>query len=261
MIFKGDGHGNFTDKSIDWGTAAIKGYHTGASYADLDRDGDLDVVINAVNASPTIYRNNLSPGKYISIVCKGDGGNRFGTGTKVWLFSRNLVQYQQLQPTRGFQSASEPVLHFGYPDSLPVDSILIVWPDQRFELVRGVPPKSQFVADKKNASGEFRYNTFFPKTALMITEVTNQFKIPWIHMEDAFDDFNNQPLIPHRLSTRGPKLQVADINNDGLDDFFVCGARGQPGILMNRSMSLSPSRSPAETHDLLDRKSGRAYSF
>jgi hypothetical protein len=235
VVYKGDGKGGFTDKSVEWGTALQKGYHTGAAYADLDNDGDLDIVINAVNASPLIYKNTNAKGNHFSIQLKGDNRNTSGLGTKAWLFTGNGIQYQQLQSTRGFQSSSEPVIHFGIADSTAIDSVLIVWPDQRYLVINKPKAQVQFVVQQKDASGTFNYQQFFPSPVSSWQNITAEVNSKWQHREDPFDDFNVQPLIPHRMSTRGPKVVVGDVNKDGLDDFFVCGAKGQAGALMIQS--------------------------
>lgn len=232
VVFKGDGNGGFTDKSSEWGTASQKGYHTGAAYADLDNDGDLDIVVNAVNASPLIYRNNNKTGNHISIRLKGDGQNTFGIGTKTWLFTGDEIQYQQVQATRGFQSSSETIIHFGFADSTVIDSILVVWPDQRYQIIKNQKIQVHLTLQQKEASGKFDYYLYFPSPVPSWQNITAEINCNWRHREDPFDDFNVQPLIPHRMSTRGPKVVVEDVNKDGLDDFFVCGAKGQAGSLM-----------------------------
>lgn len=231
-IFRGNGKEGFEDKSEEWGLAKDKGYFTGAAYADFDNDGDIDLVINNVNNPAAIYRNN-NPGKnYISISFKGDNLNTKGIGAKAWIFSKDKIQYQQLMTTRGFQSSSVPVLHFGLGDSTSIDSILIVWNDQRYQVLKNNEFKKQIIVLQKNASDSFNHASYFPVTKPSFTDITNTVGINWQHSENDFFDFNVQYLIPHAQSTRGPKIAVADVNKDNLDDFYVCGAKGQAGLLM-----------------------------
>jgi len=232
FFFKGNGSGSFSDVSIDWGTGKMKGYFNGAAYADLDNDGDLDVVMNSINAKATVLRNNSTGKTHLTISFKGDSLNRFGLGVKTWVFANGKMQYQQLMLTRGFQSSSEPRLHFGLDSAAAADSVLVVWPDQRMQVLKKVAANKALTIDHKEATDRFDYAAFFRPAPEFYTDITSSVNCNWKHKENEFVDFNVQYLIPHALSTRGPKLAVADVNGDGLDDFYACGAKEQPGTLM-----------------------------
>ena len=231
-LYKGDGQLSFKDVSEDWGTAGLKGYSNGAAYADLDNDGDLDLVMNCIDEKALVLKNNSPAKNYLSISFKGEGANTFGIGAKAYVFEKEKMQYQQLMLTRGFQSSVDTRLHFGLHTSATIDSLLIVWPDQRYQVVKNVTANKQLIVEQKNASGMFKQDAFFKPSKELFTDITTNINLNWKHQEDSFDDFNVQYLIPHAESTRGPKLAVADVNGDGLDDFYVCGARGQAGALM-----------------------------
>lgn len=235
FLFKGNGHMGFNDVSVDWGTANMKGFYNGASYADLDNDGRVDIVINAIDAPAVILKNNTPNTNSISISFTGNNANKNGIGAKVYLFSGNKIQYQQLMLTRGFQSASAPVLHFGLNNAKAIDRVLVVWPDQRYQVIKSVAAGTKLKLNQADAIPGFEYNRFFPPAAPLLKDITQQVGINWKHTENDFIDYNRQYLIPHQLSARGPKLAVADVNKDGLDDFYVCGASGQPGELMLQS--------------------------
>jgi hypothetical protein len=232
FLFKGDGKFSFKDLSSDWGTGKMKGYYNGAAYADLDNDGNLDLVINCINAPAIILKNNARKKNYLSISFRGDGFNKSGVGCKAYLFQEGKMQYQQLMLTRGFESSCEPRLHFGLDSLSIVDSILIVWPDQRYQVLKNVQANRQIEAKQSSAAGVFAYNNFFPAKKEMVEDISDHVGITWRHKENDFVDFNVQYLIPHEESTRGPKIAVGDVNKDGFDDFYVCGARDQPGQLM-----------------------------
>lgn len=232
-FFKGDGKIKFKDVSSEWGTGAMKGYYNGAAYTDLNNDGKVDVVINRLNGPAVILKNTNSTSKnYLTLSFNGEKKNKFGVGAKAYLFTKNGMQYQQLMLSRGFQSSCEPRLHFGI-DSLPsIDSVLVVWPDQHYQLLKNIPINKQLEIKQSDTTGVFVYHQFFPPPKNLLENVTEQTGVNWQHKENDFLDYNSQYLIPHQISTRGPKVAIGDVNKDGLDDFYVCGAKGQPGALM-----------------------------
>ena len=232
FLFKGDGNMSFKDVSNDWGTQKLKGCSNGASYADLDNDGNLDLIINCLDAPALILKNNSPKKNFISVSFQGGGPNTMGVGCKAYLFTGAKMQYQQLMAVRGFMSSSTYQLHFGLDTIRNVDSLLIVWPNQKYQVIKNPTINKNLVVNKGDAQSDFIYNNFFPNKKEAMEDITAQVKCNWSHKENDFLDYNVQYLIPHGLSTRGPKLAVADVNKDGLDDFYACGAKFQPGALM-----------------------------
>jgi hypothetical protein len=232
FLFQGADSSHFSDVSDSWGTGEMKGYFNGSAYADLDNDGNLDLIINSLNAPAVILKNNAPKKNYITVSFKGDSLNTSGIGTKAYVFAGKKMQYQQLMLTRGFESSVEPRLHFGLGDAAVIDSVLIVWPNQQYQLLKKIPAAKPLLVLQKDATTHFDYATFFPSPKQVLQDITSRVKCDWKHKENSFNDFNSQYLIPHMQSTRGPKIAVGDINKDGLDDFFACGANGQPGSLM-----------------------------
>jgi hypothetical protein len=253
FVYRGDGVLGFTDMSENWGTAGMKGYFNGSSYADLDNDGDLDLVINALNTQAVILKNNTVNKKSISLSFKADSGNTFGIGCKAFLFQQGKMQYQQLMLTRGFQSSSDVRLHFGLDTTAVIDSIIVVWPDQKSEVVRNPEPGKPLLFQYKNASTPFNAAFVYHKAEPIFNNVSQEVAIAWRHRENPFVDFNVQYLIPHAESTRGPKIAVGDVNRDGLDDFYACGAKFQPGVLMiqQRNGTFIPSDTALFTQDAI----------
>lgn len=219
----------FDDVSDAWGTGLMKGYFNGAAYTDLDNDGRLDMMINQLNGPAVVLKNKTPLKNFLNVSFSGNT-NRFGVGCKAYVFSKGGMQYQQLINTRGFQSSTGNQLHFGLGGNQTVDSVLVVWPGQKYQVIKNVAANKKLTALEKDATGVFNYSSFFPssKNEMQVIPVTAN----WQHKEDDFLDYNIQYLVPHLMSTRGPKLAVSDVNGDGLDDFYACGAAGQAGALM-----------------------------
>ncbi|WP_460681220.1 VCBS repeat-containing protein [Mucilaginibacter koreensis] len=229
-LFKGTAGEQFVDKSNAWGMQEAM-LSNGAAYADLNNDGHLDLVTNNINHEACIYKNLAGKTNYLALKFEGTADNHFGLGVKAYAFCGNQLQYEQLMLTRGFQSSVEPKLHFGLGKIKQIDSLLIIWPNQTYQVIKNVKANQLLTIQQKNASAKFNYNAFFPTAKPLFTDVTRQVNLNWQHQENSFVDFNMQPLIPHMLSTEGPRMAVADVNHDGLDDFYACGAKGQAGAL------------------------------
>jgi hypothetical protein len=244
-VFKGTSREKFIDKSAEWGIRDAM-LSNGAAYADLNNDGNLDMVVNNINHPACIYRNLSKAGHYLTLKFTGRTDNHFGIGTKAYVFCGKQMQYEQLMLTRGFQSSVEPRLHFGLNNKQQIDSLLIVWPDQTYQLIKNAKANQQLLVDQKNAGGHFSHAKFFPQVTPFFKDITSEINITWKHQENNFVDFNQQPFIPHMLSAEGPRIAVADVNHDGLDDFYICGAKGQPGALFIQTAtgSFNPSVQP-----------------
>lgn len=251
-IFEGHANLQFTDRSADWGFAAPT-LSQGAAYADMDGDGDLDLVTNNMNEPAGIYRNNTretNPQQhFLTVRLQGISSNPFAIGAKVLLFAKGILQYRELQTTRGFQSSSEPLVHFGLGQASGLDSLLIIWPDQRTQTIRNL--KADTVLQVRYDSiqtkpildpASYFQNILHSNTAPLLRDITQQLGTPIRHEEDLYYDFNDQWFIPHELSTQGPKIAVEDLNADGLEDFYFCGAKGQSGriFLQDRSARFRP---------------------
>lgn len=249
-IFQNLGDGNFQKKNSDWGFDE-KGVSAGAAYADLDNDGDLDLVINNTNDFAAIYKNNnetVNKNNYLRLQLDGGSANQRGIGTKVRLFCKGEQFYQEQSPVRGFQSSADPVLNFGVGKNTIIDSVLIIWPNDQFQKLVSVKPNQTLTIKLVDANIKWQYDTALNKSRTIL----NQTIMPEAaHHENAFSDFTLQSLLPNYLSRQGPCIELADVNNDGLEDFFIGGARQQAAqlYLQNKNGGFSLKPSPAFAKD------------
>jgi len=242
-IFQNNGNETFTKKTTEWGLTK-PGVSAGAAYVDLDNDGDLDLVINNSNDYAGIYKNNneaLSTNSYLRIHLKGTAANERGIGAKVKLFCKGQQFFQEQSPVRGFQSSVDPVLNFGIGKNQLIDSILVIWPNDNFQKLINIKPNQTLTVNIADAKEKWVYDTTVNATQSLLIQKT----LPDVqHHENDFRDFTEQGLLPNYLSRQGPCIEVADINKDGLEDFFIGGAKGKPSQIFIQSNNGAFSRKP-----------------
>lgn len=240
--FRNRGDLTFEDVTEQWGLK-IPSFSNGAAYGDLDNDGDLDYVVNNINDSAFVYRNNLVESKperanYLRIKFAGPAQNRMGLGAIVELdYTKNkstAVEHQLYEhsPYRGYLSTVEPVAHFGLGDVATVREVRIIWPGlngepQHQQTLHNVAVNQVLTVDVRNAREPYAPA---PAKTPLLTEVTDSLGLAFTHTEPEWIDFNVQKLLPHKFSQFGPPVAVGDINGDGLDDLFIGGSRGKPGL-------------------------------
>lgn len=232
-LYKGTKELRFQDKSSAWGFDE-KGISNGAAYADLDNDGDLDLISNNLNEPAVIYLNNsrqVLNNNFVKVKFKGNDKNTFGIGAKVILKTTDGEQLQQMMPTRGFMSSVEPSLIFGISKLTKVDTMMVIWENQMMEIIINPKINTFLTLDQNNAKIKVADHQFFVPAVPIFEEVTNQVNIPFVHQENVYFDFNREFLIPFKVSIDGPKMAIGDVNGDGLEDFYVGGAKYQAGSL------------------------------
>ncbi|MDQ6768819.1 MAG: VCBS repeat-containing protein [Gemmatimonadota bacterium] len=234
--FRNKGDLTFQNVSADWGLDT-RSFGNGASYADLDGDGAPDLVVNNVNDEAFIYRNNarsLSGNHYLQVKLEGEGRNRFAVGAKVTVQLPKQTLYQELEPTRGFQSSVDYVLTFGLGKADSAQTVSVEWPDHRVSVMKGVAANQRITFKQVGATIEAPApQPLLPTSPKPVfADVTARTALDFVHRENDFVDFDRERLMPKMLSTEGPGAAVADVNGDGLDDVFICGAKDQPSVLM-----------------------------
>jgi hypothetical protein len=212
--------------------AAIKQNPTnsnGAAYADFDNDGDLDIVVNNSDGLSYIYKNNATGNNFIKLKLIGTKENRDALGARVLVYSKSSTQTIENYFTRGFQSAMADALHFGINQDQIIDSIKVVWNDNTTQLLKDIKPNQTLTISHDDTVDGVLPNK--RNQEYLFTDITAQAGVDFEHQENDFNDFEKETLLPHRMSQLGPALAVADVNGDGLEDFYIGGAKGYSGVL------------------------------
>lgn len=226
--YKNLGNLKFEKTTEQWGLD-FKGWSQGSAYADLDNDGDLDLVVNNMNDVSLVYRNNTrEQGGYNYLrVSAPDGKNHTSRNTRVEIFYEdNGYQLGENSPVRGYMSQSEEVFHFGLGKVETVDSIKVTWPNDTESVIKNVAANQKIAVNM--GDGEKSSSTLKEKTLFVLDERPI---VKHLHRENQFDDYEKEILLPHRMSYLGPHLTKSDINGDGFDDLFIGGAVGSAGKL------------------------------
>jgi hypothetical protein len=236
-IYRNMGNDSFANKTAEWGIDE-KTFSNGAVYADLDNDGYLDLVVNNMDEYAGIYRNNgamLVKNNFLRIKLKGDQRNPFGVGAKVYGYGGDQVYYQEQLSARGYQSGVDMTLHIGLGKLPELDSLRIIWPDDRTQLLTHVRANQTMTLALPDADGKWIYGgpaglrTGGPAGSHLLDSVPGA--LDCVHQENPERDFTRQHMLNHYYSHNGPCIAKADVNGDGLEDLFIGGSKGNPGGL------------------------------
>jgi hypothetical protein len=219
-IFENKGDLSFTDRSEDWGFEE-KGFSSGSAYADLDNDGDLDLVVNNLNDFASIYENKSKGNNWIQLLLKSTDTNTFGIGSKIEVSSDGKTQFLEVQTVRGFQSSVSPRINIGLGESKSISLIKITWTDGTIQTLENISA-NQLLTITKAGVPENEDKT---SSSSLLIETSN---LPnFIPQIEEFNDFKRQPLMLIMPSHVAPVLAKADINGDGIMEVFIGGSKGQ----------------------------------
>jgi hypothetical protein len=227
-IFQNNHDLTFTEKKQDWGITK-PGISSGAVYADLDNDGDLDLITNNINSEASIYQNmtmETAKKNYVAVSLKQNGPNVNAIGAKVYLYNDKKIQYQEVNPNRGYLSCVSTVLNFGLGDQNKVDSIRVIWPDQTTQLLTDVKVNQRLNITYKSGLSAYKpIGKSIAKPTFSLAKPIIDYK----HTETTINDFKRQLLMLFMSSKTGPVIAKGDVNKDGLEDLFIGGDQNTPG--------------------------------
>ncbi len=253
LLFHNNGGLRFTNASQAWGMTQ-EAYGNGAAYADLDNDGDLDLVINNINDKAFIYQNHTvetghDDAHYLRIALQGAEGNRNGIGARITLHYKNGQQVREYTPQRGYQSTVEPCLHFGLGKVAVVDTLRVQWPGGREQVLTNVSANRLLTLREHDAMPAAA--TPETRQATVFNEVSAQTGLQYRHSEDEYIDFKATPTLPLKHSQSGPAVAIGDINNDGIDDVILCGAarRAARIFIQKTDGTFTTDSLPAKGHE------------
>jgi hypothetical protein len=218
----------------------------GAAYADLDNDGDLDLVINNINKEAFVFINNTvqknkpAQSHFLKLNLKGNDPNKHAFGTKICIFAEGKMQMQEQYPARGYFSSIDQDLIFGLGANIIVDSLIATWPDGKKTILKNIPADTTLTLSQTSASPIKELAQ--PKSSLLFTDITSSSGIQYRHAEYEFNDFAYQRLLPQKFSQLGPFIASGDVNGDGSIDFFVGGAANYSGKIFTQGNNLFKSK-------------------
>jgi len=227
-MFRNNGNITFSNTGRQWGIDSCSNSN-GAAYADLDNDGDLDLVINNLNLPAFVYENESnkkSSTHYLQIKLEGSGLNTQGIGAKITIYNNGSRQYLEQMPTRGFQSSVSPILHFGTGAATTIDTLSVVWQSGKRQVITGIKTDQLLTLREKDAVADhLRVLAAAPLFKEIISPIAFQ------PAKNTINDFKRQPLLVNPMSFSGPCMVQGDVNGDKLDDIYIGGGSGQPGAL------------------------------
>ena len=257
-FFRNSGDLTFEDVSDLW-VENEPTFSNGATYADLDNDGDLEVIVNNINQEATILKNNAIEnklGQYLQVSLQGPEQNVEGIGAVVYIYlSDQSILYRQQIRSRGYLSSVSNILHFGIPGNVQVEKLEIVWPDGKIQVLAGLPLNQMINLDYQQSTTSDRSQGTKEETLFQ------QLPFAFSHTDPTYNDYSKQILLPHKLSQLGPAVAIADVNHDGMEDVFLGGGYTQAGQLLLAQKNGSFKKQPVKALQIDRRHEDLAACF
>jgi hypothetical protein len=233
--FRNNGNLKFSNVTRDWGLDQPT-FSNGAVSVDLDNDGDLDLVINDIDDEAKIYENKLNERTnkdhhYLEVSLQGDSPNKGGYGSWIKIYYNGLQQVYEMNPVRGYLSSIPANTHFGLGNISMIDSLIIIWPNNKKEKLIDIKTDQKLTIKQSEAIQEYLWKQPQVSDSVLFQEISDSINLKYLDQQKDFNDFNIQVLLPHKLSQYGPSMAVGDINNDGMDDLVVGGSIGNSAVI------------------------------
>ena len=251
-VFAGDSNLGFKDVANSWGLDTPS-HSSGSAYGDLDNDGDLDLIVNNINMPPFVYKNKstelLKENNYLKVKLIGEKNNINAVGAKVTIKSDEQIFYLEQSPIRGFQSTVDNIVHFGLGEISSIDSLIVDWYYGKRSVLTNISVNQTVVISESEAQKP-EHKEEQNNNKSIFKNVSEIIDLDYLHVENTYVDFDRDRLLYHMRSTEGPKLDIGDVNNDGLMDFYIGGAKNSAGKLF---LNIGQNKYKSSNADLFEK--------